>query len=46
MRIKAEAESGDPLRPVYLVEVRDEQDVLVARVEKTLYIRKKLPKKA
>ena len=46
VRIKAEAESGDPLRPVYLVEVHDEQDVLVARVEKTLYIRKKLPKKA
>jgi len=43
-RVKAEAESGAPLRPVYRVEIRDEQDVLVARVEKTLYVRKKEPK--
>jgi hypothetical protein len=43
-RLKAEAESGAPLRPVYTVEVRDEQDTLVARVEKTLYVRKKKPK--
>lgn len=43
-RLKAEAESGVPLRPVYTVEVRDEQDTLVARVEKTLYVRKKKPK--
>ncbi len=43
-RLKAEAESGAPLRPVYAVEVRDEQDTLVARVEKTLYVRKKKPK--
>lgn len=42
-RLKAEAESGAPLRPVYTVEVHDEQDVLVARVEKTLYVRKKKP---
>ena len=45
-RVKAEAERGVPLRPVYHVEVRDEQDALVARVEKTLYIRKKPPKAA
>lgn len=43
-RVKAEAESGAPLRPVYVVEIHDEQDVLVARVEKTLYVRKKKPK--
>lgn len=45
-RLKQEAEAGAPLRPVYTVEVRDEQDELVARVEKTLYIRKKKPKPA
>lgn len=45
-RVKAEAERGVPLRPVYQVEVRDEQDGLVARVEKTLYVRKKPPKAA
>lgn len=45
-RLKAEAESGAPLRPVYTVEVHDEQDVLVARVEKTLYVRKKKPASA
>lgn len=43
-RLKVEAESGAPVRPVYTVEVRDEQDTLVARVEKTLYVRKKKPK--
>lgn len=42
-RLRDEAEAGVPLRPVYTVEVRDEQDELVARVEKTLYIRKKTP---
>lgn len=46
VRIKAEAESGVPLRPTYQVEVRDEQDILIARVEKTLYIRKKPSKNA
>lgn len=45
-RLTAEAESGAPLRPVYTVEVHDEQDVLVARVEKTLYVRKKKPASA
>lgn len=40
-RVRNEAESGAPLRPVFTVEVRDEQDALVARVEKTLYVRKK-----
>lgn len=45
-RLRAEAESGAPLRPVYTVEVRDEQDELVARVEKTLYVRKKPPRPA
>lgn len=45
-RLQREAEAGAPLRPVYTVEVRDEQDELVARVEKTLYIRKKKPKPA
>ncbi|MDP2227340.1 MAG: DUF4442 domain-containing protein [Moraxellaceae bacterium] len=42
-RLRQEAESGAPLRPVYTVEVRDEADVLVARIEKTLYVRKKKP---
>lgn len=40
-RVRDEAESGAPLRPVFTVEVRDEQDAVVARVEKTLYVRKK-----
>ena len=43
-RLRAEAESGAPLRPVYQVEVRDEEDNLVARVQKTLYVRKKKSK--
>ena len=41
VRLRNEAESGAPLRPVFTVEVRDEQDALVARVDKTLYVRKK-----
>jgi acyl-coenzyme A thioesterase PaaI-like protein len=45
-RLRAEAASGAPLRPVYTVEVRDEQDELVARVEKTLYVRRKPVKPA
>lgn len=40
-RVRNEAESGAPLRPVFTVEIRDEQDALVARVDKTLYVRKK-----
>ena len=40
-RVRKEAESGAPIRPVFTVEVRDEQDALVARVDKTLYVRKK-----
>lgn len=43
-RIRIEAESGAPLRPVYQVEVVDEEGTLVARVQKTLYVRKKKPK--
>lgn len=42
IRIRIEAESGAPLRPVYPVDVVDDAGVLVARVQKTLYIRKKL----
>lgn len=40
-RLRAAAASGEALRPVYTVEVRDEDDTLVARVEKTLYVRRK-----
>ncbi len=40
-RLRNEAESGAPVRPAFTVEVRDEQDALVARVDKTLYVRKK-----
>jgi len=43
-RIRDQAESGAPLRPLYQVEVTDDEGVLVARVQKTLYIRKKKPK--
>ncbi len=43
-RVRAEAESGAPLRPVYPVDVVDDEGTLVARVQKTLYIRKKKPK--
>lgn len=43
-RVRAEAESGAPLRPVYPVDVVDDDGTLVARVQKTLYIRKKKPK--
>lgn len=40
-RLRAAAASGEALRPVYTVEVRDEDDTLVACVEKTLYVRRK-----
>ena len=37
---RAEAEEG-PTRPVYTVEIKDDEGVVYARVHKTLYIRKK-----
>lgn len=43
-RVRDEAESGAPLRPVYQVEVTDDAGTVVARVQKTLYVRKKKPK--
>lgn len=43
-RLRDEAEGGAPLRPVYPVEVTDEEGTVVARVQKTLYVRKKKPK--
>lgn len=43
-RLIAEAEGGAPLRPVYSLEVTDDEGNLVARVQKTLYVRKKKPK--
>lgn len=43
-RLRAEAEIGAPLRPVYALDVTDDEGTLVARVNKTLYIRKKKPK--
>jgi acyl-coenzyme A thioesterase PaaI-like protein len=43
-RLRIEAESGAPLRPVYQVDVVDEAGTLVARVQKTLYVRKKKPR--
>lgn len=42
-RIRTEAESGAPLRPVYHVDVTDDDGAIVAKVQKTLYIRKKKP---
>ncbi|HEX6590902.1 MAG TPA: DUF4442 domain-containing protein [Moraxellaceae bacterium] len=42
-RLRREAESGAPLRPVYTVDITDDAGTLVARVQKTLYIRKKKP---
>lgn len=40
-RIRQEAESGAPLRPVYHLDIRDEAGTVVAKVQKTLYIRRK-----
>jgi len=40
-RLRVACATGEALRPVYTVEVRDEDDTLVARVEKTLYVRRK-----
>lgn len=40
-RLRREAESGAPLRPVYEVDIRNESEELVARVRKTLYVRRK-----
>jgi acyl-coenzyme A thioesterase PaaI-like protein len=42
-RVRAEADAGAHLRPVYPVEVLDTAGKLVARVTKTLYVRRKRP---
>jgi len=39
--IKQDTLNGDKYLPVFTVEVRDEANDLVARVKKTIYIRKK-----
>jgi len=39
--IRAAAESGEKVEPVFTVDVLDEQGEAVARVEKLLYVRKK-----
>ncbi len=39
--IRAEADRGAKIEPVFTVDVVDEQNIVVARVEKLLYVRKK-----
>lgn len=40
-RVKALADKGDKVEPVYHVTIKDEQNNVVAEVAKTLYVRKK-----
>jgi hypothetical protein len=42
--IQSKADAGEKVEPVFSVQVLDEVGTLIAEVEKTLYIRKKLPK--
>ena len=42
--IKRKAEVGEKVEPLYLVEVKDKTGLLVATVNKRLYIKKKPPK--
>jgi hypothetical protein len=39
--LRAQADAGEKLEPVFTVDVVDEQGEVVARVEKRLYVRKK-----
>ena len=39
--LRAQADQGEKLEPVFSVEVVDEQGEVVAKVEKRLYVRKK-----
>ena len=39
--IRAQADAGERLEPVFNVDVVDEQGEVIARVEKRLYVRKK-----
>ncbi len=39
--IRAAADRGEKIEPTFMVEIVDEQDQVVARVEKLLYVRKK-----
>jgi len=41
--IKQHTHSGEKFLPVFTIEVRDENNDLVARVKKTIYIKKKQP---
>jgi acyl-coenzyme A thioesterase PaaI-like protein len=40
-RIKQETQEGDKFLPEFFVEIKDEDNQLVAKVRKTLYVRKK-----
>lgn len=40
-RVRQEAESGEAVRPIYQVEVIDKNGVIVATIDKKLYVRKK-----
>lgn len=40
--IRAAVEGGEKMEPVFLIQIKNEQNELVADVEKTLYIKKKL----
>lgn len=42
--IRAAADRGEKIEPMFQVEVIDEQNHVVARVDKLLYVRKKQPK--
>jgi hypothetical protein len=42
--IRAAADRGEKIEPAFQVEVIDEQNQVVARVDKLLYVRKKQPK--
>ena len=44
--IRAKADAGEKVEPVYLVEVKDEAGEVVAVVEKTLWVKRKEPRPA
>jgi acyl-coenzyme A thioesterase PaaI-like protein len=42
--IQSRTAGGDKFEPTYAIDIRDDQDQLIARVEKTVYIRRKAEK--
>jgi hypothetical protein len=42
--IRARADAGEKIEPTFSVDVMDEQNQIVAHVDKLLYVRKKKPK--